>query len=220
MKNQEFDFSVDILSALLWRHNAACNLISLLESKQAWYDENQTAFWNDWFTNVFNLLTANDFGCAVWSLVLGLPLGIFVPPDYLTKPVFGFGPYRNNFTRGNFANQAQNVIPLTLQQKRLVLRLRWAQLVAPGASVTWTNQIINYIFTTAGFGKVYVLDGLNMTCTYVFTFVIPSALQIVLSNYDILPRPDGVKVLILTTVRPTFGFGSPHQNFNRGNFRD
>lgn len=217
MKNQEFDFSVDILQALLWRWNNAPNLTSLLMSKQTWYDENQTDFWNDWFTNVFDLTTANDFGCAVWAIILKIPLAVIAPPDYLTKPVWGFGTHHKNFNRGNFAIQKQTTLPLTLAQKRLVLQLRFLQLITRG-TVTEINRDIATIFARNGFGSVYVLDGLDMTCDYVFTFVIPSALNFVLLNYDILPRPAGVKLNIRTTVRSTFGFGSAHMNFNRGNF--
>jgi hypothetical protein len=215
MKNQAFDFSVDLLSALLWRHNEADHLTSLLQQKQNWYDDNQEGFWNDWFTDVFDLKTANSFGCAVWAVILGVPLAVILPPA--TRPTFGFGAFHRNFTRGNFAPVSQNVLPLSLPQQRLVLRLRYAQLISRG-NVTDTNRILKYIFNENGYGNVYVLDGLNMKCTYVFTFAIPSALQFVLTNYDILPRPAGVGIQFVVTTRGVFGFGAPHRNFTRGNF--
>lgn len=215
MKNQAFDFSVDVLAALLWRHNEAVNLTSLLEQKQSWYDANQEQFWNDWFTNVFDLRTANDFGCSVWAYILGIPLAVVQPAA--TRPTFGFGTYHRNFTRGNFAPVKQFVVPLSLEQKRLVLRLRYAQLISRG-NVTDINRIVQYIFQDIALGSVYVLDGLDMTCVYVFTFAIPSGLLFILTNYDILPRPAAVLLTIRTTVRATFGFGSYHVNFTRGNF--
>lgn len=86
---EEFDFSVNLLKALLWRHNDAANLQSLLESKNSWYEANQTDFWNDWVTNVFNLETANEFGLSVWAQILGIPLSLIVPPN--AGPQFGFG---------------------------------------------------------------------------------------------------------------------------------
>jgi hypothetical protein len=218
VKNQEFDFSVDVLQALLWQYNDASALQSLLESKQAWYDANQTGFWNDWFTNVFDLTTANDFGCSVWALILGVPLSVILPPDTTTKRIWGFGPYRKNFSNSNFANQKQAVIPLTLPQKRLVLQLRYIQLISRGI-VPETNARVQRVFTQAGLGKVYVLDGLNMTMDYVFAFVLPSAVSFVLTSYDLLPRPAGVGIRFIESVRPTFGFGAFHKNFNNGNFR-
>src|ERR1700733_14966336 len=70
---QQFDFSVNLLQAILWQYNDAINLQALLEAKDSWYFNNQTQFWNHWFNNVFNLATANDFGLAVWSIILGQP---------------------------------------------------------------------------------------------------------------------------------------------------
>jgi len=215
MKNQLFDFSVDLLKALLWRHNEAVHLTSVLQQKQNWYDDNQEGFWTDWFTNIFDLKTANAFGCAVWAIILGIPLAVILPPA--TRPTFGFGAFHRNFTRGNFAPISQNVMPLTLPQQRLVLRLRYAQLISRG-NVVDINRIVQYIFTENGYGQVYVLDGLNMTCNYVFTFALPSPLQFVLTNYDILPRPAGVRINFVVTTRLTFGFGAFHANFTRGNF--
>lgn len=215
MRNQLFDWSVDLLQALLWRHNQADHLTSLLQQKQNWYDDNQQAFWENWFTDVFDLTTANDFGCAVWAIILGVPLSVIQAPS--TTPSWGFGSFHRNFTRGNFAPNTQSVIPLTTPQKRLVLQLRYAQLISRG-DVASINKILAYIFGRNGYGPVYVLDGLNMRCTYVFTFAIPAALNFVLSNYDILPRPAGVRETIISLARPTFGFGAFHRNFTRGNF--
>lgn len=86
---EDFDFSVDILSALIWRNNEAPSLQSLLQSKQDWYAENHTQFWTDWCINVFNLETANEFGLSVWAQILGVPLNLIVAPS--GGPQFGFG---------------------------------------------------------------------------------------------------------------------------------
>ena len=76
---QLFDFSVDLLRAILWQYNDATRLQSLLQQKQDWYNEQQTEFWSSWYRDVFNLDTANDFGLAVWSIILEVPLTIGVP---------------------------------------------------------------------------------------------------------------------------------------------
>lgn len=86
---QEFDFSVDLLRALLWRHDDAEHLQSILTQKNQWYLENETEFWDNWFTDVFNLQTANDFGCSVWALILGVPLNLIVASNQ--GPQFGYG---------------------------------------------------------------------------------------------------------------------------------
>ncbi len=37
---QNFDYSVNLLQALLWQYNEAKNLQGILEAKQTWYDIN------------------------------------------------------------------------------------------------------------------------------------------------------------------------------------
>lgn len=189
MKNQDFSFGVNVLQALLWQYNDAPNLEAIVQAKQDWYNVNQTEFWENWITDVFDLRTANDFGCAVWAIILALPLTVTTAA--LTKPTFGFDPFADNFDRSNFATIGQTVLPLTLEQKRLVLKLRYFQLITRG-----TIPEINRFFkrTFADLGDVWVEDNLNMTMTYVFNFVLPSALKFILTYYDLLPRPAGVAV--------------------------
>lgn len=71
---QEFDFSINLLEALIWQYNNAPRLESLLRQKQTWYDVNNRDFWQDWLRDVFDLRTANTFGLRVWSIILGLSL--------------------------------------------------------------------------------------------------------------------------------------------------
>lgn len=216
-KRQTFDFSVNVLRAILWQYDSSPNLVSLLTKKEAWYEENQRLFWENWVRDVFDLRTANDFGCAVWAIILGVPLAVVLEPDYLDKPVWGFGQYRKNFNRGNFATSTQTVIPLTIEQKRLVLQLRYFQLISRG-TIPQTNHFMRMAFEP--WGLVYALDPLDMgDIVYVFTFAPPRALTFVLRNYDILPRPAGCGVHYVITVRDTWGFGQYHRNFNRGTFQ-
>ena len=160
---QEFDFSVNLLQSLLWQYNEALRLQSLLESKQDWYNENQANFWTNWYRDVFDLRTANDFGCAVWSIILGIPLTIPTSGDFADGDSWGFGQYRKNFDNGNFSGAATPFITLSLAQKRIVLRLRYFQLTSRG-TVPECNYAAREIFGPG----VYVLDGLDMTAKYIF----------------------------------------------------
>lgn len=211
---QALDFSVDLMRALLWQYNDAARLESLLAQKQEWYNVNHAAFWSDWVRDVFDLRTANDFGLAVWAIILDIPLVVASATDDPDKPIFGFGQYRENFNNGNFA--ASSSAALTTEQKRLVLQLRYFQLVTRG-TVTEVNTFFAYLF--APLGLAYVNDGPDMTARYVFEFPLPSALEVVLTEYDLLPRPAGVKVdYVIIGDADGFGFGRYHENFNNGNF--
>lgn len=214
MKIQSFDYSVDILQTLLWQFNEAENLEGLLTLKQEWYNENQSEFWESWVRDVFDLRTANDFGLSVWSIILDVPLYGDNPASGSGFPAFGFGSLNNNFGNGNFATLGGTFNQLSTEQRRLLLRLRYYQLVSSG-SIPEINEFLSFLF---GRGVVYALDGLDMTITYVFTQAPTSDFLYVLETFDILPRPSGVKINIITSGRPLWGFGESRQNFENGNF--
>jgi hypothetical protein len=211
---QAFDFSVDVLRGLLWQHNRATKLRALLEAKQAWFDTNHTAFWTDWLHDVFDLRTANAFGCQVWARILGIRLA--PPPNGTAGPAWGFGEFHENFDNAPFATSGPESVQLTVEQQRIVLRLRWYQLtIRP--SVTEINRMLADVFSDLGL--VYVLDPRDMSdITYVFTFVPDPRLVFVLTEFDILPRSSTIGVQLTTTAREAWGFGPDRQNFDNAPF--
>lgn len=209
-----FDFSVNLLKALLWQYNKAGNLQSILESKQSWYNTNQEQFWTDWYNNVFNLRTANEFGLKVWSIILQLPLFVSTPP-LVDGAAWGFGPDDFNFENGNFVPTNGATVNLPLPTKRLALQLRYFQLCSSG-TVPEINRFLAYIF--ADYGKAYLVDNHNMTQLYNFLFPVTSDLSYLFSNFDILPRPAGVGNAVRDATQNCFGFGDNDLNFNNGNF--
>lgn len=226
MRVQDFDFSVDLLESIIWRFNDAEKVQGLILKKQDWIDVNHTDFWAQWFADVFNLQTANDFGLAVWSIILGLPLFIQLGSDNTDKPIWGVaeddtGDNGNqNFDNGNFANDPNGII-LTTEEKRLVLKLRYYQLVTNGA-IPGINEFLAFAFEP--FGQVYAMDNLDMSMTYVFNYSIAPTLLSVLQQYDILPRPETVNLKYLDGTKPVFGLAEDdtgnngNQNFDNGNF--
>lgn len=196
-----------IEATLLWRFNKAEVLTSIITQKARWYQNNYDKFWADWYTNVFNLATANSFGLAVWAIILNLPIELDIDPDPPDKLVFGFGPdvgawsegYGLNFFNANFSNGAAPVI-LSLSQRRFLLQLRYFQLQSRGS----TAEINAFLPTIVGginngAGTIYCIDNLDMTITYVFTFTPDPELIPALYQYDVLPRPEGVDVSIIVS---------------------
>lgn len=213
MNEQEFDFSVDLLRELLWQYNNAPALESLITSKQAWYTENQTEFWESWIRDVFDLRTANDFGLSVWAVILGVPLVVTPEPD-ADKFAWGYGPDRANYNNGNFAANGGS-FGLTTEQKRLVLRLRYFQLVTRGAA----PEVNAFLATVFGPGVVYMADTGGMRIAYIFNVAPDAAVELVLTQLDILPRPAAVGVgLVVANPAARWGFGRYRQNYNNGNF--
>ena len=211
---QAFDFSVDVLRGLLWQHNRALALRSLLESKAAWLEREHAAFWTDWIRDVFDLRTANAFGCQVWARILGVRLAL--PPTEADEPAFGFNGFHRNFDRAPFATGGPDSVKLTVEQQRLVLRLRYFQLVTRCTPVD-VNRFMKYLF--ADQGLVYMLDPLDMSAvTYVFSFVPDPRLFYVIREYDLMPRPSTVGVNYVTTARDAWGFGEFNKNFDNSPF--
>lgn len=216
MNVQQIDYNVDLLRAVLWQYDGAPALKSILEQKSQWYSENQEAFWEAWFRDVFDLNTANEFGLQVWARILGLPLQVALAPDPLDKPTWGFGADNQNFTNGNFSTFSESIQNLTTAQKRLVLKLRYIQLVSRG-TVPEVNQFLSDLFRDEE-GSAYLIDNYNMTGVLFFDFVPDESLRFVLEKYDLVPRPAGVGISYAVAGEPSFGFGPYNLNFNNGTF--
>lgn len=189
---QEFDYSVNLLRAIIWQYDKSPNLFSLVQRKQDWYNTEHALFWESWYDDVFNLLTANEFGLAVWALILDVPTFAdngASPSDY---PAFGFDPYGESFTNGNFATGGSGIV-LPIDERRALLRLRWHQITTDG-SIPSLNAAIADVF---GPGAGYIVDNNDMTIDYNFVTPISAPLQAVLETLDVLPRPAGVQVTIV-----------------------
>jgi hypothetical protein len=211
---QLFDFSVNLMRSIVWQYENATNLKSLIQQKNDWYDVNQNQFWNNWYRDVFNLQTANEFGLQVWSIILDFPLFISKPNVGIFN-AWGFGENRFNFGNGNFYNANGNTVVLPLETNRLALKLRYFQLVTSGC-VPEINRFLKYVF--ADYGLVYLDDNGGMTQTYKFTFPITWDLKFLFDNFDLLPRPAGVKSDYQDTTLNYWGFGQNRLNFDNGNF--
>jgi Protein of unknown function (DUF2612) len=207
---QQVDYDVNLLQAILWQYTNATNLQGLLEAKDAWYAANQTAFWQDWYTNVFNLATADQFGLIVWGIILGLPLYVNAVP--YEGAVFSFdAPV--GFDQGILGSENGSAYMLPVETQRLALQLRYFQLTSSG-TVPETNRMLAYVF--ANYGKAWLLDYGDMTQAYVFDFPVTFDLQYLFNNYDILPRPAGVASSYIDNTLEYFGFNSFNFNFDNG----
>lgn len=187
----EIDSSVDLLQNIIWQYDGAEPLQSLLAQKEAWYNQQHSEFWNNWFNDVFDLRTANDFGLSIWARILGISLFVPEHPE----------------------------VVLSTEQKRFVCRLRYYQLITR-ATIPEVNGIMKDMFTTED-GKAYALDPNDMSCIlYVFTYQPDEALAFILLKYDLLPRPATVGIgFRIMRYRP-FGFGRYNHNFNNAPFYD
>lgn len=212
---QAISCSLDTLKALLWQHDNTEKLKALVTLKQAWYENNHCEYWSDWIRDVFDPRTANAFGLAIWGRILNVTLVTDAAGD-IEKKSFGFGVNHQNFGSGNFARDRDGTIGLTLEQQRLVVRLRYFQLTSKG-TVPEINIFLKELFGEEG--NVFVHDPLDMTyAVYFFSFEPDSQLALILEKYDLLPRPAGVGVKYIVQKRPSWGYEINHLNFTNGSF--
>lgn len=185
----EYDPSVDFTKHIFWQYNNAPNLNSLVNSKQAWYQTNQTQYWQDWVNNVLNITTANDYGLSIWGILLGIPRTYLVDGENMS---------------------------LSTEQYRTVILARLRMLKTRG-TIPEINSLLQFIF--GKYGKAYVIDNYNMSLTYVFDFQLTDLQLAVIRATGLLPRPAGVEAQIVSLIYDTFGFeGSDGLPFDQAPF--
>ena len=215
MNIKEFDCNVNILNSILWQDENNDQLKKIIEMKQEWYNANACEFWDDWVKDVFNLNTANEFGLSVWSVILNMRLFATNDASDENYNAFGFdSDNAYNFGFGNFATDANQSFLLSVEQKRLILKMRFFQLVTR-CTIPEINKFMASIF---GVGVVYALDGNDMTMTYVNTQRIEPELLRAIKELDLFPRPNSVELKFVDSSYESFGFNGESSNFYNGNF--
>lgn len=212
---QTFDYSVDLLKAILWQYNDAANLQALLTAKSEWYATNQEAFWSSWYDDVFNVDTATDFGLGVWAKILGISFSTSEGSDEAGKPIWGFNSNAQNFGRANFTRTSGSSVTLTAEQKRLVIKMRYLKLISRG-SIPDINKALKTLFSASG--DAYAVSNGGMVLAYTFKFKPTSGQRYILENFDLLPRPAAVGYEMRFLPVSPFGFGSTNNNFDNGTF--
>lgn len=187
------DPGIDLKQCLLWQYNNSQALRDLLNAKQNWYTQNHAQFWQNWYDNVFNINTADDFGLAVWGQIL-------------------------KFSR-NVTAKDGTLHYLTREQYRLILKGQMIKF-GMGASAYDVNKWISIVF--AGKGNAYCVDSYDMTAIpIVFRAVPDEEIGWLLGNIDFFPRPAGVGYEVRVIPDTVFGFNGSHlKPFNQGVFQN
>ena len=190
MKEMNLQNTVNLLDCLLWQYNKATKLQSLVQSCQDEFEGNVKDFWDNFYTNIFNIDTANTFGLSVWGILLGVD--------------------RPSYTSGGQTYQySDDMYRLLLKSRSLLFRM--------DGSVFQINKYIEYLFPNK---PILVLDRLDMSMDIVFYYTPTADELQVLNNPDFLPRPSGVEINIwIINPLEIFGFeGSGLNTFDNGVF--
>jgi hypothetical protein len=131
----------------------------------------------DGFYNaIFNVSTANLFGLAIWSRIVGIPQSLIVQ-------------------LGAYLDDAETFRSLVL--------LKALSNISYSSAPSINQLLLNWL--GAG-SRAYVEDLGNMSMNYVFEFALTSEQLLILNNSGIFLRPAGVLANILEEVFPVFGF--------------
>lgn len=193
MKIFNKDFIIDLQKTILWQYDKANKLRSLIDQKQQWYKTNVTDFIKDFFWNIFNIDTANEFGLSVWGKLLNL--------DRTVVFIGGQSHY------------------LTVEQYRFLLKGQILKFNMKNVSVPEINRYLRAIFNEQDNSNAFVRDNHDMTLIYTITKdmgVNQEAIIQLLNYYDFLPRPAGVNINVVFNYNGYFGFEGAGQN--RGGF--
>lgn len=164
-------------------------LLKLIDNFSQYID--QTANLDAFYDTLFNISTAQGAGLDVWGRIVGVQR-IIVTPAELT---FGFqeaGVTSSvGFGQGAFysSGSLSSSIALSDSAFRLLILAKALANITDG-SITSINQLMMSLFP--GRGACYVVDGGNMTLTYVFAFPTTAVEKAVIQGSGVLPKPTGV----------------------------
>lgn len=207
-------YQLDLMRSILWQYENT-NTARLVERMQKIADALHGEFFENWESDVFNLKTANSFGLSLWAEILDEPLKIQI--NQIDDDTFGFGTELNNhanFGNGGFQIVFEGLEGISEEHARKVLISKWF-ILTEAPTIPNINKLLAFLFDGA---SVFIVDGLNMTATYIFETTPGYRMRWLITNREFLPRPAGVKTSNLIIAPLGFGFGENHLNFENGGF--
>jgi hypothetical protein len=144
---------------------------------------------------VWNVETAQGYGLDVWGRIVGVQRVL----DVQASEVFGFKealPGASTFGEGVFYSGGPTSGNLALSDSafRQLIYAKAAANICDG-SIPAINRVLMLLFP--GRGDCYVTDGLDMTMTYTFTFVLTAVERAIVLLSGALPRPAGVSATVV-----------------------
>lgn len=156
-----------------------------------------TQLFDEFFDNIWNILTAVGAGLDIWGRILGVsrvlqvPSGDYFGYDEATPGVFGYNQapyYSGGAITSNFA--------LTDDAYRPLLLAKAASNITNG-SIPAINQILLGLFPNRG--NCYVTDDGGMSMTYTFKFALTALDLAIVEQSGVLPKPVGVKTSVVVS---------------------
>ena len=156
----------------------------------------QTANMSNLYDMIWNVLTAEGYGLDVWGRIVGVSRTISISGSVGYLGFNEAGPAGwVGFNQGilfSGGSPIANYIFNDIDFRRLILA-KAATNICDG-SIPSINKILLNLFPNRG--RCYVADGLNMTMTYTFHFLLTPVDLAIVQFSGALPQPAGVSVII------------------------
>jgi len=163
------------------------------------------------YDNIWNVTTAQGYGLDVWGRIVGVQRVIQVQSatQTIVAKFFGFNEQTpatvEDFGPGGvgcfYAGVgASNTVGMTFSftmsdQSFRALIIAKAMSNISNGSIPSINAILRSLFP--GRGNCYVTDGLNMTMTYTFRFLLSRVEYAIITTSGVLPKPTGVTATVV-----------------------
>lgn len=155
---------------------------------------NAQALTDSFFNNLWNIDTAQGYGLDVWGRIVGVGRVLLVPPGGPVPEQFSFnemadatGDPWDVFYAGPPAAQSY---PLTDDAYRTLILVKALSNISD-RSIASLNRALTLLFP--GRGNAWVSDGLDMTITFHFRFVLTAVEIAILKQSGALPGPTGTR---------------------------
>lgn len=185
--------SFDPWQTVLSQYGNSPVITSLIASFNAAVDETENL--DDYYDDIFNVLTAQGYGLDLWGRVVGVSRVVAIPgsAEYLgfeeaaSWVAFGQGVFWSGSTVTN------NVVLSDAAFRTLILA-KAASNICDG-SIPAINAILLALFPNRG--SCYVTDLGNMAMSYTFNFTLTPVELAIVETSGVLPTPAGVAATVV-----------------------
>jgi hypothetical protein len=180
----------DVWSTILSQYANSPTLSSLCSNMAQYLD--QTTNFDDFFDFIWNVDTAVGRGLDIWGRIVGVQRVLHVPTG---TRYFGFeeagGLTVDPFNQSPFYSGATLTDNFYLSDDafRILIFAKALANISDG-SIKAINQLLINLFPNRG--NAYVIDNLDMTMTYRFSFHLTPVEAAIMEQTGVLPTPTGV----------------------------
>ena len=172
-------------------------IISLIANFNSYIDQTQNL--DSFYDLMRSVATAQGYGLDVWGIIVGVNrtlhiIGADTFFDFEESELSGIGFGQAPFFTGE---QLTSNFDLSDDAFRVLILAKAFANICDG-SIKSINEILLKLFPNRG--NAYVTDGLNMTMTYTFGFVLSPVELAIIEQSGVLPKSVGVAATVVQEV--------------------